>query len=54
MKKCAELVDERALTQQKIDENVQLTRKQLQRVFTLFYIKKIFLLMTICFSKEIT
>jgi len=31
MKKCAELVDERALTQQKIDEHVKLTRKQLQR-----------------------
>ena len=32
MKKCAELVDERALTQKKIDEQVKVTRKQLQRV----------------------
>lgn len=32
MKKCAELVDERALTQKKIDEQVKLTKKQLQRV----------------------
>ncbi|CAF3097264.1 unnamed protein product [Rotaria sp. Silwood2] len=31
MKKCAELVDERALTKQKIDEQVNFTRKQLQR-----------------------
>jgi hypothetical protein len=44
MKKCAELVDERALTQQKIDQNVKFTRKQLQRVFFFFDIKKIFLL----------
>jgi hypothetical protein len=35
MKKCAELVDERALTQQKIDEQVKLTRKQLQQVLSL-------------------
>ncbi|CAF1132072.1 unnamed protein product [Rotaria sp. Silwood1] len=31
MKKCAELVDERTLTQQKIDEQVNFTRKQLQQ-----------------------
>ncbi|UJR13297.1 hypothetical protein I4U23_000315 [Adineta vaga] len=31
MKKCAELVDERALTQQKIEEQVQLTRKQFKQ-----------------------
>jgi hypothetical protein len=43
MKKCAELVDERVLTQQKIDEQVKLTRKQLQRVFLFFDIKNIFL-----------
>jgi len=42
MKKCAELVDERALTQQKIDEQVKLTRKQLQRVLLFFDIKKSF------------
>lgn len=34
MKKCAELVDERALTQQKIDEQVKFTRKKLQRVIS--------------------
>jgi hypothetical protein len=39
MKKCAELVDERALTQKKIDEQVKLTRKTLQRVFSFFDIK---------------
>lgn len=38
MKKCAELVEERALTQQKIDEQVQLTRKKLQRVYCLFLV----------------
>jgi hypothetical protein len=43
MKKCAELIDERALTQQKIDEQVKLTRKQLQRVLLFFDIKNIFL-----------
>ncbi|CAF0979938.1 unnamed protein product [Rotaria sordida] len=31
MKKCAELVDERTLTQQKINEQANFTRKQLQR-----------------------
>ena len=35
MKKCAELVEERTLTQQKIDEQVQLTRKKLQRVWSI-------------------
>lgn len=38
MKKCAELVEERTLTQQKIDEQVQLTRKKLQRVYCLFLV----------------
>lgn len=32
MKKCAELVDERALTKQKIEEQVQLTRQQFRQV----------------------
>lgn len=39
MKKCAELVDERVLTQQKIDEQVKFSKKQLQKVF---YIKILF------------
>jgi hypothetical protein len=39
MKKCAELIDERALTQQKIEEQVQLTRKQFKQVFPFFNIK---------------
>ena len=32
MKKCAELIDERALTERKIAEQTQWTRHQLQRV----------------------
>lgn len=39
MKKCAELVDERALTQKKIDEQVKLTKKQLQRVIHSFLLE---------------
>ncbi|CAF4399243.1 unnamed protein product, partial [Adineta steineri] len=31
MKKCAELVDERALSKQKIEEHVEFTRKQLKQ-----------------------
>lgn len=38
MKKCAELVEERALTQKKIEEQVPLTRKKLQRVISISHL----------------
>ena len=36
MKKCAELIDERALTERKIAQQAQWTRHQLQRVTSRF------------------
>ena len=53
MKKCAELVDERALTQQKIDEQVKLTRKKLQRVLSILALNISLDYLTF-FSEEIT
>jgi hypothetical protein len=49
MKKCAELIDERALSQKKIDDQVKLTRKQLQRVISFIDIKNIFLYLSYFF-----